>query len=43
MDSVGHTKSDIQMYLEEDGNREHTHRHSQFHIDLTDLEKLTVL
>ena len=39
MDSVGHSKSDIQMYLE-DGNREHT---TDIHIDLTDLEKLTVL
>ena len=39
MDSVGHSKSDIQMYLE-DGNREHT---THNHIDLTDLEKLTVL
>ena len=37
IDSVGHTKSDIQMYLE-DGNREYT-----ADIDSTDLENLTVL
>lgn len=37
IDSVGHTKSDIQMYLE-DGSIEYT-----TDIDSTDLENLTVL